>query len=263
MKGRGMQEGSVDALMTKPKSAEEIARMKLAGQIVADCHKELARQIQPGITTLELNDCAERFIRKRGANPSLIGYREFPYAICASVNDVLAHGFPDRVPLREGDVVKLDIVADYGGWFGDSAWCYGVGRMSEEAVRLMRTAKECLDIGISQATVGSRIGDVMAAVYRHARENGYSITRQILGHAIGRMLHEQPLFPHLGIPSKGFRLKEGMVITIEPVLNIGTHEMSIDFDGWTARTVDGKLSAQYEHTIAITRDGPLILTDQQ
>lgn len=244
------------------KTPEQIERMKKAGQLVAECHKAMAPMIRPGVTTLEIDAFMERFIRERGGIPMTIGYKGYPFATCASVNDVIAHGFPNRTPLKEGDIVTIDTVAQLDGWAADSAWTYAVGRISKQAEKLMRVTRECLELGIRQAVVGNRIGDVMSVIQNHAESNGFSVVRDLLGHGIGREIHEEPSFPHIGKPGKGFRLKEGMVLTIEPMINEGTYYMLIDADGWTARTVDGKLSAQYEHTVAITEDGPVVLTDQ-
>jgi methionyl aminopeptidase len=244
------------------KTRSQIEEMKKAGQIVAAFHRELANMIRPGITTFEIEEFADQFLKKNGAKAYTKGFKGYPFATCASVNDVIAHGFPNRTPLREGDIVKIDIVAEADGWLGDSAWCYAVGQVSEEASKLMRVTKECLYLGIEKAVVGNRIGDVMHAVQVHAEQNGFTCVRDLLGHGVGRALHEEPNYAHVGTPGRGFRLKEGMVITIEPMLNAGQHYMTIDQDGWTARTADGSLSAQYEHTIAITEDGPVILTEQ-
>ncbi|CAM2846323.1 type I methionyl aminopeptidase [Paenibacillus sediminis] len=244
------------------KSMREIDEMRKASQIVADCHRELANLIKPGITTWEINSFVASHIKKLGGKQFTKGYNGFDYETCASVNDVIAHGFPSKTPLEEGDIVKIDIVAEYGGWLGDSAWCYAVGNISETAEKLMNVTKECLYIGIENAVAGNRIGDVTAPLQAHAEKNGFSVVRDLLGHGIGRNLHEEPNFAHIGKPGKGFRLKEGMVFTIEPMINEGTYRMTVDSDGWTARTADGKLSAQYEHTIAITPDGPIILTEQ-
>lgn len=244
------------------KSAREIEEMKRAGEIVADCHREVAKMIAPGITTLELNDFVARHIERLGGKQFTKGYNGFPAETCMSVNDVVAHGFPSSKPLEDGDLLKIDIVAEYGGWFGDSCWCYAVGTVSPAAERLLRVTKECLDLGIAQAFPGNRLGDVTSAVQRHAEFQGYGVVRDLLAHGVGRKLHEEPSFEHIGVPGKGVRLKEGMVFTIEPMLNEGTFRIKIDGDGWTARTADGKLSAQFEHTIAITADGPLILTAQ-
>lgn len=244
------------------KSAKEIEEMKRAGEIVADCHREVAKMIVPGITTLELNEFVARHIERLGGKQFTKGYNGFPAETCMSVNDVVAHGFPSSRPLEDGDLLKLDIVAEYGGWFGDSCWCYAVGTLSPAAELLLRVTKECLDLGIAQALPGNRLGDVTSAIQRHAESHGYGVVRDLLGHGIGRKLHEEPSFEHIGMPGKGIRLKEGMVFTIEPMINEATFRIRIDEDGWTARTADGKLSAQFEHTIAITADGPLILTAQ-
>jgi len=242
------------------KSMEEIAEMKKAGALVAACHKQVAAMIKPGVTTLEIDQAVERFMRSMGGSPVTKGYKGYPFATCASVNDVIAHGFPNRQPLRSGDIVKIDIVAEFGGWVGDSAWCYAVGDISPAARKLMRVTKECLLRGIEKAVVGNRIGDVMHTIQSHAEQNGYSSVRDLLAHGVGRSLHEEPNLVHIGKPGRGLRLKEGMVFTLEPMINEGTHLMYVDDDGWTARTFDGKLSAQYEHTIAITAKGPIILT---
>lgn len=244
------------------KSPREIEEMKRANQIVADCHREVAKMIQPGVTTKEINDFVVRHITKLGGKQFTKGYNGFPAETCASVNDVVAHGFPSDRPLQNGDLLKLDIVAEADGWFGDSCWCYAVGQVSPEAEKLMRVTKECLELGIAQAIPGNRLGDVTSAIQKHAEANGYSVVRDLLGHGIGRGLHEEPNYEHVGVAGKGIRLKEGMVFTIEPMINEGTFRIVIDDDGWTARTADGKLSAQFEHTIALTADGPLILTAQ-
>lgn len=244
------------------KSAREIEEMKMANHIVADCHREVAKMIKPGISTQELNDFVARHITKLGGKQFTKGYNGFPAETCASVNDVVAHGFPSTTPLKNGDLLKLDIVAEYDGWFGDSCWCYTVGEVSPEAEELMRVTKECLDIGIAKALPDNRLGDVTSAIQQHAESNGFSVVRDLLGHGIGRSLHEEPSFEHIGIAGKGIRLREGMVFTIEPMINQGTFRITIDDDEWTARTADGKLSAQFEHTIAVTADGPLVLTAQ-
>ncbi|MDF2961296.1 MAG: methionine aminopeptidase [Paenibacillus sp.] len=242
------------------KSPQEIAKMREAGRILALCHQEIGKRIGPGVTTLEINDFAEQFMARHGAKQVTKGYRGFPYATCASVNDVIAHGFPSRVPLQNGDIVKMDIVCSYDGWMADSAWTYMIGTVKPEVKRLVKVTKECLTLGIAQAWPGRRIGDVMHVVQKHAEEAGFSVVRDLVGHGIGQSLHEAPSFEHIGKPGKGFKLKEGMVITIEPMINAGGYEMYVDSDGWTARTWDGSLSAQFEHTVAITKDGPQILT---
>jgi len=244
------------------KSKHEIEAIRKACQVVAECHRTIAPLIKPGITTNEIDRIFEDIILKHGAKPYEKGYKGYPYATCASVNDVIAHGFPSDKPLEEGDIVTIDTVAELDGWLGDSAWTYAVGRVSPEAERLMRVTRECLELGIAQAKVGNRLGDIAHAIQTHAESHGYGVVRDLLAHGIGRSLHEEPGYMHVGKPGKGLRLKEGMVFTIEPMLTEGTYFMTIDEDGWTARTLDGKRAAQYEHVVAITADGPEILTAQ-
>lgn len=242
------------------KSPREIEEMKTASQIVADCYREVTKIIAPGITTQEINDFVARHITKLGGKQFTKGYKGFPAETCTSVNDVVAHGFPSHRKLQEGDLLKLDIVAEYDGWYGDSCWCFPIGELRPEITKLVRVTKECLELGIAQALPGARLGDVTSAIQQHAEANGFSVVRDLLGHGIGRSLHEEPNYEHVGVAGKGIRLKEGMVFTVEPMINEGTFRIQIDNDGWTARTADGKWSAQYEHTIAITEAGPLILT---
>ncbi|GED25268.1 methionine aminopeptidase [Brevibacillus agri] len=244
------------------KTPEEIELMHAAGKILAACHREIASMIRPGITTWEIDEFVEEFLASHGATPEQKGFHGYPYATCASVNDVICHGFPKKEPLRDGDIVTIDMVVRKNGWLADSAWSYEVGTVSPEAKKLLEVTKKSLYLGIEQAVVGNRIGDISHAIQTYAQAQGYSVVRDFTGHGIGQEMHEEPFVPHFGPPGRGQRLKEGMVITIEPMLNIGTYHATIDEDGWTARTRDGKLSAQYEHTIAITADGPLILTKQ-
>ncbi|MDO3411609.1 type I methionyl aminopeptidase [Saccharibacillus sp. CPCC 101409] len=244
------------------KSKHEIEAIRKACQVVAECHRTIAPLIEPGITTNDLERIFEEVMQKHGAKPFQKGYRGYRYATCASVNDVIAHGFPSDKPLEAGDIVTIDTVAELDGWLGDSAWSYAVGQISPTAEKLMRVTKECLDLGIRQARPDNRLGDVTNAVQQHAESNGFGVVRDLLAHGIGRNLHEPPTYMHVGKPGKGVRLKEGMVLTVEPMITEGTYEMIIDPDGWTARTLDGRLAAQYEHTIAITADGPQILTAQ-
>lgn len=244
------------------KTPEEIKKMKEAGAILADCHKQIAKLIKPGITTNDINTFAENFILERGAIPEQKGYHGYPYATCASVNDVICHGFPSNTPLQKGDIVTIDMVVNLNGWLADSAWSYAVGDISPDAENLLKTTEEALYVGISKALIGNRVGDISHAIQKYAESKGYSVVRDFVGHAIGKEMHELPHIPHYGPPNVGTVLKEGMVITIEPMLNIGTYHAKVDLDGWTARTVDGSLSAQYEHTIAITANGPEVLTKQ-
>lgn len=244
------------------KTTEQIEKMKKAGDIIADCHKEIAKFIKPGITTEEINRFAENFILQRGAIPEQKGYHGYPYATCASVNDVICHGFPSKEALKNGDIVTIDMVVNLDGWLADSAWSYAIGTVTKEAELLLKTTEESLYIGIEQAIIGNRVGDIAHAIQKYAEAKGFSVVRDFVGHAIGREMHELPQIPHYGPPHVGTELKEGMVITIEPMLNIGMYHSKVDLDGWTARTVDGSLSAQYEHTLAITANGPVILTKQ-
>ncbi|WP_232697848.1 type I methionyl aminopeptidase [Brevibacillus daliensis] len=243
------------------KTKEEIMKMREAGILLATIHQEIAKMIKPGITTWEIDQFAERFMKEHGATPEQKGYHGYQFATCASANEVICHGFPSKKALKDGDIVTIDMVVNLNGWLADSAWSYSVGNVSEEADRLLTTTKEALFLGIEQAVVGNRIGDISHAIQKFAEGRGYSVVRDFTGHGIGKSMHEDPYVPHYGPAGKGVRLKEGMVLTIEPMLNVGTYHAVVDEeDGWTARTRDGKLSAQYEHTLAITEDGPLILT---
>ena len=244
------------------KTEEEIQMMKRAGEILANVHKELAKIIKPGITTYEIDNFVEEYLKKHNATPEQKGYKGFPYAICASVNDEICHGFPKKEPLKDGDIIAVDMVVNLNGWLADSAWSYGVGNISEKAQKLLDVTKKALYIGIEQAVIGNRIGDISHAIQTYVESQGFSIVKDFVGHGIGRNMHEDPQVPHFGRPGRGPRLMEGMVLTIEPMVNIGKYNCTIDDNGWTARTLDGSLSAQYEHTLAITKDGPLIITDQ-
>ena len=242
------------------KSKQEIMEMQKSGKLLAQCHAEIKNMIKPGVTTHDIDQFVEKYLEQHGATPEQKGYHGYPFATCASVNDVICHGFPNKEPLKEGDIVTIDMVVNLNGALSDSAWSYRVGEVSEEADRLLKVTEQCLHLGIEQAVVGNRIGDIGYAIQHHAEPLGYSVVRDFIGHGIGKSMHEEPQVPHYGIRNRGVRLKEGMVITIEPMLNTGAYHVKLDSDGWTARTADGSLSAQYEHTLAITEDGPLILT---
>ena len=244
------------------KTEEEIMKMKEAGEILAAIHKGIAKMIKPGITTMEIDDFVEEYLKEHGATPEQKGYYDYPYATCASVNDEICHGFPRNEALKEGDIVTIDMVVNYNGWLADSAWSYGVGEMSEEAQKLLDDTKKALYLGIEQAKVGNRLGDIGHAIQTFAEGEGYSVVRDFVGHGIGKEMHEDPQVPHYGVKGRGQRLMAGMVLTIEPMINMGGYRLKIDDNDWTARTIDGSLSAQYEHTLAITEDGPIILTDQ-
>ncbi|MCL4514810.1 MAG: type I methionyl aminopeptidase [Firmicutes bacterium] len=242
------------------KSREEIALMREAGKLVAACHQEIAKLIRPGIATREIDQFVEKYLAAHGARAEQKGYQGYAFATCTSVNDVICHGFPDKNLLREGDIVAVDFVANLNGWLADSTWTYPVGQISAEAERLLKVTKEALYLGIAQAVAGNRIGDISHAVQAHVEAYGFSVVRDFTGHGIGRTIHEDPPVFHAGPPGRGLRLREGMVITVEPMVNIGAYHTRVDLNGWTARTVDGTLSAQYEHTVAITEEGPFILT---
>ncbi|HLR53886.1 MAG TPA: type I methionyl aminopeptidase [Pseudogracilibacillus sp.] len=248
--------------MITRKSKREISQMKEAGDILVATHKEIAKLIEPGITTQEIDDFVEKFLKKHGATPEQKGFQDYPYATCASINDEICHGFPRKEALEDGDIVTIDMVVNYNGALADSAWSYAVGNVDEKGLRLMEVTKKALYTGIEQAQVNSRIGDIGHAIQQYAEGKGFSVVREFTGHGIGPTLHEPPHIPHFGEPNKGTRLKEGMVVTIEPMINEGTWKSKMDDNGWTARTTDAGRSCQYEHTLAITKDGPMILTEQ-
>ena len=244
------------------KTKEEIAKMKEAGKLLANVHKEIAKMIKPGVSTWEIEEFVRNYLDKHGATAEQIGYHGYEYATCASINDEICHGFPRKEKLKEGDIVTIDMVVNLNGWLADSAWSYAVGKVSDEAKKLMEVTKKALYLGIEQAKVGNRLGDIGHAIQSYVESEGFSVVRDFVGHGIGRDMHEDPQVLHYGNPGRGLRLLEGMTLTIEPMVNTGTYKLTIDDDGWTARTLDGGLSAQYEHTLAITEDGPIILTEQ-
>ena len=244
------------------KTENQIAKMKKSGEILAGLHREIAKMIKPGISTMDIDRFVEEYLEARGAYPEQKGYQGYEYAICASINDEICHGFPREELLKDGDIVTIDMVVNVDGWLADSAWSYPVGDISEEAQKLLDVTKEALYLGIEQSVIGNRLGDIGHAIQSYVESHGFSVVKDFVGHGIGRDMHEDPQVLHYGIPGRGQRLVEGMVMTIEPMVNIGDYRMKLDDNGWTARTIDGSLSAQYEHTIAITKDGPVILTDQ-
>lgn len=244
------------------KTKSEIEKIQKAGKILAACHREIAKRIKPGISTWEIDQFVEEFLANNGAIPEQKGYKGYKYATCASVNDEICHGFPRNELLKKGDIVTIDMVVNVDGWLADSAWSYAVGEISEEAKKLMDTTKKALYKGIEMAVIGNRLGDIGHEIQRVAESHGFSVVREFIGHGIGQSIHEDPQVLHFGPPGRGAKLKEGMVFTIEPMLNAGSYKCEMDDNNWTARTEDGSLSAQYEHTIAITKDGPLILTEQ-
>ncbi|WP_419880593.1 type I methionyl aminopeptidase [Peribacillus sp. B-H-3] len=248
--------------MINLKSEREIELMHEAGKLLAATHREIAKMIKPGITTADIEEFVEKYLAEHGATAEQKGYQGYKYATCASVNDEICHGFPTKKPLKEGDIVTIDMVVNLNGGLADSAWTYPVGEVSNETARLLEVTKNSLYKAIEQAQAGNRLGDIGHAIQSYVEGEKYSVVRDFTGHGIGKTIHEDPTVLHYGKPGKGMRLKEGMVITIEPMVNAGTWHSKMDQNGWTARTVDGKLSAQYEHTIVITKEGPKILTEQ-
>lgn len=243
------------------KTKEEIARIREAGSILAECHREIGKLIGPGITTLEIDGFVESFLAGRGATPEQKGYRGFPFATCASVNDVVCHGFPGDRKLETGDIVTIDIVVNKNGWLADSGWSYRIGKVSGEAEKLLTATEKALMAGIAEAVPGKKTGDIGHAVQRVAQAAGIGIVKPLIGHGIGRAMHEPPDVPNFGRPRSGIPLQPGMVITIEPIFTGGdTGAVLWEDDGWTIRSADGSLGAHYEHTLAITEDGPMVLT---
>ncbi len=243
------------------KSKADIEAMRAAGKLVARTLREVAGTILPGKTTpQDLDALADRLIREGGAIPSFLGYRDYPAATCISVNNVVIHGIPTDVPLEEGDIVDLDFGVILNGWHGDGAWTFPIGKISESAQRLLNVTRESLMQGIAKARAGNHVGDISAAVQRYVESHGYGVVRELVGHGIGRQLHEEPSVPNFGKAGKGPLLKEGMTMCIEPMVNEGTYKVKTLKDGWTMLTADGKLSAHFEHMVAITKDGPDILT---
>lgn len=244
------------------KTDEQIQKMHAAGKLLAEVHRELRSRVVPGVTTMELDKFVDDYLTERGAIPEQKGYQGFPYAICASINDEVCHGFPTDEPLKEGDILTIDMVVNLDGGLADSAWSYAVGEISEEKQRLLDVTKESLYRAIDQVKVGNRLGDIGHAIQSYVEAEGFSVVRDFIGHGIGKDMHEDPQVLHYGNPGRGQRLVEGMVFTIEPMINTGTYKIKIDDNKWTARTQDGGMSAQYEHTLALTKDGVIILTEQ-
>lgn len=242
------------------KTPREVDIMREAGRIVALTHQELKKHIAPGITTNELDKIADQFIRKFNAIPSFKGYNGFSGSICTSVNNELVHGIPGDRVLKDGDIISVDIGAKYNGYHGDSAWTYAVGQIDEESERLMDVTEESLYKGLEEAKPGERLSNISHAIQTYAESNGFSIVREYVGHGVGQDLHEDPQIPHYGPPNRGPRLKPGMVLAIEPMVNAGSRYVKTLTDNWTVVTVDGKRCAHYEHTIAITESGYEILT---
>ena len=242
------------------KSAREIEKMAAAGAVVADTIAHVGSLLVPGITTEELDDAADVFIREQGGVPTSAGYKGYPKAICISPNDVVVHGIPGSFEVSEGDVVTIDVGVTLDAYIADSAYTFAVGEISDETQRLLDVAQDALDAGIAQAVVGNRVGDVSHAVQEVVEGAGFSVVRSLVGHGVGRHYHEDPHIPNFGETGRGPRLSEGMTIAIEPMITAGGPEIDVADDGWTISTADGSMSAHFEHTVAITGDGPRILT---
>lgn len=255
------------------KSRQEIARLREAGRLVAETYDKLQPYVVPGVTTGELDQIAEEFIRSKGATPIYKGYGArpakngrdavppFPATICVAVNEVICHGIPSKQQyLREGDIVGIDIGVLYNGWIGDSCKTFAVGTIDEESQRLLTTAQQCMMLGIDQARAQHHMGDIGAAIQTHAEAQGFSVVRDLVGHGVGRFLHEDPQVPHYGRPGTGIRLRSGMVFTVEPMINVGTPQTKLLADKWTISTADGARSAQFEHTLVVTDGAPELLT---
>ncbi len=242
------------------KSNHEIELMREAGRIVAATHKKLADAIKPGITTLELDKIAHEVITKNEAKPSFKGYHGFPASICTSINEEVVHGIPGIKRLNEGDIVSIDVGAEFKGYHGDAARTYPVGEVDDKMLHLMRVTEQALHKGIEQAYKGNRLSDISNAVEEHVKTHGFFVVKKYVGHGIGSQMHEPPEIPNFGPPGRGPRLKPGMVFAIEPMVNIGTSEVATKNDHWTVVTADGKASAHFEHTVAIFGGGPEILT---
>jgi methionyl aminopeptidase len=249
-----------DGRVITMKSDAEFDKMAVAGACVAAVHKAVREAAVPGVTMTELDGISARVIREHGCRPSFLGYHGFPATICASPNHVIVHGIPDGYRLKEGDILSIDAGAIYEGWHGDAAFTVAIGEVPAAVQQLLDVTEQALWNGAAQTRAGNRLGDVGAAVEATARPYGYGVVREYIGHGIGRQMHEAPNVPNYGKPGKGLKLKEGMALAIEPMFNLGTEETLLLDDGWTVVTRDGKLSAHFEHTVAITSDGPKVLT---
>lgn len=242
------------------KTEAEIELLRSSNQLVSKTLAELARIIKPGITTLDLDNLAEEYIRDNGAVPGFKGYNGFPNTLCTSVNDEVVHGIPSGYTLKDGDIVSIDCGVVLNGFYGDSAFTFAVGEISGEKRRLLDFTRSSLEKGVEQALAGNRIGDISYAVQSHAESGGYTVVRELVGHGLGRRLHEAPEVPNYGRRGRGTKIKKGLVICIEPMINMGTRNVNQMQDGWTIRTADGKPSAHFEYAVAVRPDGPDVLT---
>ena len=242
------------------KHADEIEKARASNRIVAEVLSVLREKVKPGLTTRELDKIAEGITEKRGAKPAFKGYRGYPFSLCTSVNEEVVHGMPSNRVLMEGDIIGLDFGVYYQGLYGDSAVTLPVGRVDDQATRLMQVTEQSLYMAINQACAGNRLGDISATVQETAESSGYSVVRDFVGHGIGKSLHEDPQIPNFGKKGRGIELKRGMILAIEPMINAGKYRVKILSDGWTVVTADGSLSAHFEHSVAITDNGPEILS---
>jgi methionyl aminopeptidase len=246
--------------MIQYKSTREIGKIRNAGRVVAEVLDLISENVRPGVTTSELDCLASKFFRKRGAKPAFLGYQGFPANICVSINDQVVHGIPGDRKLQEGQIVSVDVGAIVDGFFGDSARTFAVGEIDEEARRLLSVTEQALHRGIECCRTGNRLGDLSSAIQSYVEAEGFSVVRDLVGHGIGRKMHEEPQVPNFGLAGEGLELREGLVIAIEPMINAGDYSVRVLPDGWTIVTSDGSLSAHFEHTVAVTADGPEILT---
>ncbi len=237
------------------KTPDEINAIRKSSLLVGKTLAEIAKIVEPGVTTLQLDRVAESFIRDHGAYPGFLGYHDFPNSICASVNQAVVHGIPNAQPLKEGDIVSVDIGVLWEGFWGDSAFTFAVGKISEDLQKLLDATRMCLELGVEQASIGKRIGDIGFAVQNYAESNGYGVVRELVGHGVGIQLHEAPEVPNYGRRGHGLVMTEGLVIAIEPMINLGTKNVRQLKDGWTIETQDGKPSAHFEHTVAVGKGG--------
>lgn len=243
------------------KTKEEIELLRENNLLVSATLAEVAKHIAVGVTTKQLDAIAEEFIRSHGAVPGFLGYGGFPATLCVSVNEQVVHGIPSDYALKNGDIVSVDCGTIMKGFYGDSAYTFAVGEVAPEVEKLLTVTKEALYKGVAQAKPGNRVGDISAAVQQHAESNGFSVVRELVGHGLGKDMHEEPEVPNYGTRGRGPLLKEGMVICIEPMINLGTRNVVFEQDGWTVRTKDRKPSAHFEFAVAVTKDGPDVLTD--
>jgi methionyl aminopeptidase len=242
------------------RSVEEIELIRESSLLVGKTLGEIAKLVAPGVKTIELNKLAETYIRDNGGVPAFLNYSGFPYSLCISVNDKVVHGFPGQYELQEGDLLSVDCGVVLNKYYGDSAYSFAIGEVSDTVKKLMRVTQECLDLGVEKAVVGMRVGDIGYAVQEHAEKNGFGVVKELVGHGVGTRLHEKPEVPNYGKRGSGIKLEEGMVIAIEPMINAGRAGVKFWDDGWTVSTVDGKPSAHYEHTVAVKKGKADILS---